>query len=251
MVGKFKTKIEADKNNSSNNKINNEISYNNKTMIKKVKITTEDGVEIIGDFYFNKESKYAGILVHMMPSDRKSLKELANKLLENGYSSIAIDLRGHGESINSTKGILDYTKFSDKEHQDSIFDLRAASNFLKDEGFPEKNQFLIGASIGANLSLQFVSQRPEIKAVVLLSPGKNYRNIEIDKFLDKNIENKILVVLSKEDKQSYNSYEIFKEKTPSSTILVYEGGHHGTDLLKVYPDLTQSIVNFLKERLIE
>jgi len=249
IVGKFKNKIQADKNN-----IKSEINYNNKTnnvMIEKVKITTDDGVEIIGDLYFNKESKYAGILIHMMPADRKSFRDLALKLLENGYSSIAIDLRGHGESTKSIRGILDYTKFSNKEHQDYIFDLRTASNFLKDKGFREKNQFLIGASIGANLSLQFISQKPEIKAAILLSPGKNYKDIEIEKFLDKSIENKILIVLSKEDIQSYNSFDIFKEKTPSSTILTYEGKHHGTDLLKAYPELTLHIINFLKERLFD
>ncbi|MCS7183849.1 MAG: alpha/beta fold hydrolase [Patescibacteria group bacterium] len=218
---------------------------------KKISIYTEDGVEIVSDYYKVKNSKFVGILVHMMPSDRTSFKKFAEFLNLNGYSALAFDLRGHGESINSSMGKLNYKNFSDIEHQNSIFDLRAVSKFLENEGYSLKNQFLVGASIGANLSLQFLSQNNSLKAAVLLSPGKNYRGIEIERFLDKTLENKILVITTKEDFQSFNSVEIFQKKTPSTTIIVYEGNLHGTDIFNQYPDLFQKILNFLKEKLID
>ncbi|GIW66165.1 MAG: hypothetical protein KatS3mg095_0063 [Candidatus Parcubacteria bacterium] len=233
-----KSKIDFSKNNES-------------TKMKKVSIFTDDGVEVIGDYYYINGSKFAGILIHMMPSDKGSMKKLAEILNANGYSALAIDLRGHGESINSTKGKLNYRNFSDKEHQDSIFDIKAASKFLEKEGFNIKNQFLIGASIGANLSLQFISQNRDIKAAVLISPGKNYRGLIIEDFLDKDLENRILIITSKNDTQSYSSLDVFNLKTPSATKIIYNDDLHGTYIFDKHHELYQKIINFLKEKLIE
>ncbi len=216
--------------------------------IKTVSFETEDGVKIVADYYQAPNSKFAGILIHMMPSDRKSFVNLAKKLQEAGYSALAIDLRGHGESINSTKGFLNYKNFTDDEHQASIYDIKAASEFLKKEGFPIENQFLIGASIGANLSLQFLFQNQLIKAVVLLSPGINYRGIKIEEFLKKDFENKILVIIGRNDLQSITSLDLFKKLTPSSTIYILDSQAHGTDLLD--SDLIEKIIVFLKEKLL-
>ncbi len=218
--------------------------------VEKVEFTTEDGVEIIGDFYEVPDSKYAGILIHMMPANRKSFRELALKLKETGYSVLAIDLRGHGESINSTKGLLDYREFSDEEHQASIYDIKSASKFLESKGFPITNQFLIGASIGANLSLQFLSLNNEIKCAVLLSPGLDYRGIKLENYLKKELGEKLLVIVTKEDLQSYSSINKIKEITPSSTILEYPGNAHGTDILNQYSELYDKIIFFLKEKLL-
>jgi len=218
--------------------------------IGKVKFTTEDGVEIIGDFYEVNTSKYGGILIHMMPSDRKSWKDLALKLKESGYSVLAIDLRGHGESINSTKGLLDYKKFSNEEHQASIYDIKAASKFLESKGYPITNQFLIGASIGANLSLQFLSLNNDLKCAILLSPGLDYRGIKLENYLRKELGEKLLVITTKEDLQSYPSINKIKEIAPSSTILEYPGNAHGTEILNQFPELYDKIIFFLKEKLL-
>ncbi|GIW65790.1 MAG: hypothetical protein KatS3mg094_309 [Candidatus Parcubacteria bacterium] len=223
----------------------------NNNQIKKISIFTDDGVEIVGDYYYLPGSKFVGILIHMMPADRKSMKTLAKILNKNGYSAVAIDLRGHGESINSSVGKLNYKNFSDEEHQNSIFDIKAVSNFLTKEGFDLKYQFLIGASIGANLSLQFISQHKDIKAAILISPGKNYRGLIIDNFLDKNLEDKILIIFSKQDIQSYTSLDTFNLITPSATKVVYDDNLHGTYIFDKHPDLYQQIINFLKEKLVE
>lgn len=215
--------------------------------VEVVSFETEDGVKILADYYRFPKSKFAGILVHMMPADRKSFNNLAKELQKAGYSVLAIDLRGHGESINSTNGFLNYKNFTDEEHQASIYDLKAGSEFLKNEGFPIENQFLIGASIGANLSLQFLSQNKNLKAVVLLSPGVNYRGIKIEEFLEKSLEDKILVIIGKKDFQSIDSLELFKKNTPSSTIYLLETNAHGTDLLN--QKMIEKIIFFLKEKL--
>ena len=229
----------------------NKPSLDNKVQqFEKVKIQTEDGVEIVGILFPNESSKFAGILLHMMPETKESYIELGKYLQKLGYTVLAIDFRGHGESINSVKGKLDYTKFTDEEHQNYIYDLKAASDYLSKKGFVIENQFLIGASIGANIALQFLSMNPNIKAVVLLSPGENYRGIKIKDYLNKKLEDKIMVIIGKNDIQSFNSLDEFKNITPSSTILVINTNAHGTDILKLFPDIILNIVNFLREKLI-
>ena len=217
---------------------------------EKVTIQTEDGVEIAGIIFPNESSKFAGILLHMMPATKESYIELGKILQKSGYTVLAIDFRGHGESINSVKGKLDYKKFTDEEHQNYIYDLKAASEYLNKNGFSTENQFLIGASIGANIALQFLSINPDIKAAVLLSPGENYRGIKIKDYLRKEMGNKIMVIIGKNDLQSYSSLNLFKTISPSSTILELETNTHGTDILKEYPELIIKILNFLRLKLI-
>ncbi|MFH0980996.1 MAG: alpha/beta fold hydrolase, partial [Planctomycetota bacterium] len=63
--------------------------------------TTEDGVEILGDFYPPAAAGRAPavILLHIYRSDRTSWRPLIPKLHEAGFAVLALDMRGHGESV--------------------------------------------------------------------------------------------------------------------------------------------------------
>jgi alpha-beta hydrolase superfamily lysophospholipase len=218
--------------------------------IKKISFITSDGVKIFANYYPNKESKFAGILIHMRPKTKESFDDFAKFLQEKGFTLLAIDLRGHGESIESPSGILDYTKFTEEEEKKSIKDVEAASNFLEKEGFTKERQFLIGASIGANLAYEFLTENESIKAVVLLSPGYNYRGLILDNFYKKDLDSKILVISSKDDQEmALKGFEWFKEKHPSSTLIMLEKGGHGTTYFDTHPQVKEIIYNFLLERL--
>ena len=225
-------------------------------MIKeKLSLITDDGVKIIGIYKKNPESKKAVLLLHMMPATKESWEEFSNLLNENGFSTLAIDLRGHGESttqeIKGEKKELDYKYFSPQEHQESILDVKSASEFLEKENFSLENQYLVGASIGANLALDFASLHPEIKKIVLLSPGLDYQGLKTDAFIKKlNKDQKILAVASENDYYSYNSVkklkEIAEEKGLSFETIFYKTAGHGTNMFgKEEPELAKSILEFL------
>ena len=218
--------------------------------MEKIILNTDDGVEIVGDYYPVVGSKFAGILLHMMPATRKSYTEVSRVLNEAGWSVLSIDLRGHGESINSSRGKLNYEKFTDKEHQGSIFDISSASNFLKSKGFAVDSQFLIGASIGANLSLKFLSENKDIKTAILISPGLNYKGILTEPLMSNEISNKVLLVSSTGDVDSYGAVKLLKEKYQNSELMIFAGEGHGTDIFKNYKDSTDKVVNWLKGKLI-
>lgn len=218
--------------------------------LKKVNFITKDGLTIVSNYYPNKSAKFAGILIHMRPKTKESFDEFAKILQKEGYAVLAIDLRGHGESIQSIFGNLDYQKFTEDEEKKSIEDINSASLFLEKEGYPKENQFLIGASIGANLSFQFLSENPNIKAVVLLSPGLNYRGIILENFKKEGLGEKIFVVAANDDSQAAVAGRKLKEWYPNIYYLEYQSGGHGTDLFNSQPELKEKIIIWLREKLI-
>ena len=220
-----------------------------KMEVQKVSFITKDGVTIVANYYPNKSAKFAGILVHMRPKTKESFDDLAKFLQKQGYALLAIDLRGHGESTESVRGKLDYNKFSEEEEKESINDLIAGSLFLEKEGYPKDKQFLIGASIGANLSFQFLSENPQVKAIVLLSPGLNYRGVILENFRKEGLGEKIFVISALHDEPAYTAGRNLKYWYPDLNYLELPSGGHGTNLFNSYPDLYEKILFWLREKL--
>jgi pimeloyl-ACP methyl ester carboxylesterase len=221
-----------------------------KMEVQKVSFVTKDGVTIVANYYPNKSAKFAGILVHMRPKTKESFDNLAKFLQNQGYALLAIDLRGHGESTESVKGKLDYNKFSEEEEKESINDLVSASLFLEKEGYPKDRQFLIGASIGANLSFQFLSENPQVKAIVLLSPGLNYRGVILENFKKEGLGEKIFVISALDDEPAYIAGRTLKVWYPNLNYLELHSGGHGTNLFNSYSDLYEKILVWLREKLV-
>ncbi|PIP92000.1 hypothetical protein COW77_02335, partial [Candidatus Wolfebacteria bacterium CG18_big_fil_WC_8_21_14_2_50_39_7] len=166
--------------------------------MNKIFLSTKDDVKIAADLYEVENPAGWLVLVHMMPATKESWTELAKNFQNAGYENLAIDLRGHGESDGGPDG---YKSFADSQHQKSILDLEAAANYLIKERQATSDKIIfIGASIGANLSLQYISEHSEFKTAVLLSPGLNYRGIKTES-LAKNLRagQKVFFVSSRDD----------------------------------------------------
>lgn len=218
--------------------------------METVTITTKDSAQIVGDYYpAGAENAPAVLLLHMMPSTRKSLVDFAEKLNEAGLSALAIDLRGHGDSLNKTDGTyLNYKNFSNAEHQSSIHDVETAIDFLKQKG--AEKIFVIGASIGANLALQYAAEHSDIRAVVLLSPGLDYRGVlTADLPLQLHARQAVYYAASFEDSYSADSVRMLYQKTPEGVKKeekIFDQAGHGTDIFVHEPDFEGQIISWLK-----
>lgn len=220
--------------------------------VEKINLTASDSVKISADFYNIPEPNGWLLLIHMMPATKESWDGFAKSMQELGYASLAIDLRGHGESEDGPDG---YQKFGDAEHRSSIQDLEAGWEFLKSKGaIPEKSA-VIGASIGANLGLQFLTMHSEITGGVLLSPG-NYKGMNSAQLVKKLSENqKIIFVASKLDERSAGNnavqnreYYDLAFQVKNRHLIIFDGSGHGTDLffLEKEYNLTEAIKKFLE-----
>ena len=210
------------------------------SMKKEISFEAIDGVKIAADFYDSKSS--AGVLlVHMMPAIKESWKDFAGLLQKNNFKVLAIDLRGHGKSEFGPNG---YLSFTDAEHQKGIGDVEAGVKFLRENGAEKIS--IVGASIGANLALQFANEN-EIASAVLLSPGLNYRGVDISEISMPATKN-IFLVASKDDEYSAESAQKIFGNLPAGEnkkIKIYEAAGHGTDMFSE-KDLMGMVLKFIK-----
>ncbi len=218
------------------------------TLMEKISFETNDKIKIAADLYGVQNAIGFLILVHMMPAAKESYADLAQRFQNLGYESLAIDLRGHGESEMGPNG---YLNFSDSQHQKSILDLEAAVDYLiKNRGAASDEIIFIGASIGANLSLQYVSEHQEYKTAVLLSAGLNYRGIKTEPSV-KNLKagQKIFFISSRDDNNNASENQTLYDLTSNDIfkkIKIYDSGGHGTNIFENQPDLVGLIVEFIK-----
>ncbi len=236
-------------------------------------LTTRDNIRISTNIYEVENPIGWIVFSHMLSSTKESWHDLAIKLQKLGYESLAIDLRGHGDSIRADKHRLsedkneltrklDHRDFSNEKHQKSILDIETAVRHLKFRGAtPDKISF-IGASIGANLSLQYISENPEFRTAILLSPGLNYKGIKSEPMVKKLKDNqRVLFISSRDDGPNVEHNQKLFNSTPAEVekdLIIYENAGHGTDMLTVRqnsdieidkekPDIKKIIIQFLKQ----
>lgn len=234
---------------------NNEIALKQATTtMQTINFTTKDGIIIEGDWYETNANppKGAIILLHMMPETKKSWSLFAQNASKDGWNALAIDLRGHGGSIKSSSGTINFLSFSDKEHQSSIEDVRSAIEFIKGKNIKTENIILVGASIGANLALEAQSENPLLKASVVLSAGTDYRGIKSEPLVKKlTPQQYVLFIGTEQDMRSSGQTasqmsELFAHMTPAhATLLSFKGEQHGTDILIAYPGLIDEIISWI------
>jgi alpha-beta hydrolase superfamily lysophospholipase len=101
---------------------------------------------------------------------------LSNK--SNGYTVLSIDLRGHGDSISQNGNTISFQSFTPDDFKKMVMDVKAAKQFpVTQKNTNPNNIAIVGASIGANGGLNYAASDTSIKAVVLLSPGLDYKGV--------------------------------------------------------------------------
>jgi len=202
-----------------------------------------DGVEIVGDYYPSGHGRFA-IFLHMMPATKESWRAFAEKFVMTGYDCLAIDLRGHGESNMS--GALNYRTFSDAEHQATIRDVEAAFDWLVAKGADAGNTVVVGASIGANLAINFLAERG-FAAAIALSPGLDYHGVMTEPSVRALTSGQsVILVASDDDPESTESSRALHAANPSRTLLVERNGlGHGTRMFDRAPALMDELIALL------
>lgn len=216
-----------------------------------VSFKTSDNVTIHANYINAGANAPCVVLLHMLPETKESWDTLAKRLGESNISSLAIDLRGHGQSTHINGQILGYEQFEETDHQQSIIDIEASLKWLEAKGVPRKKIAIIGASIGANLALQALSFYQDILTVVALSPGLNYHGIETENFITSfKITQSVLFVVSEDDAYSYSSViKLYETTNIEKDLVVYKNAGHGTYIFDAQPELYGKIIEWLNNKL--
>ena len=214
-------------------------------MPRPVSFKTKDGVIIHGVYCpGNAEKKGVTtrsgvVLFHMMPATKESWAPFTPQLVSQGFSVLAIDLRGHGQSVETDSGNqLDYSLFENEQHMAKINDVEAAVEWLsKQAEMGSENIGLIGASIGANLSISYAGTHPEIPVVVALSPGLDYHGVTTaDKVKAMRPEQKLYLVASDEDERSFLTNQKLAKIKLDAVLKEFHNAGHGTKIFEAHPE---------------
>lgn len=128
------------------------------------------------------------ICLHQYGSDKDSWKPLLPALQEAGFTTLTLDQRGHGGSTrqgSETVKVQDVPreKFGELLRRGPA-DVKAALTWLRAQGQAAKQVVLLGASYGCSVALLAHGELPEVKALVLLSPGEEYFGVDVRPALD-------------------------------------------------------------------
>jgi len=144
---------------------------------KALSIRTQDGWMIASVYLPAQPEKRTVLLLHDIGKDHKAFASLTEKISALGMGYLALDLRGHGGSIDN--GV--YTSFAkegvDNDYNKMTRDVDAAMEYLKSQQVPAQEVLWVGVGMGANVAAKAVSLWPEVAGIALLTPVTNFRDV--------------------------------------------------------------------------
>ena len=206
---------------------------------------------IVGDWSPAPTILGAALLLHMMPETRASWAPFQRALAKRGIGSLAIDMRGHGESTETEDGdTVDYREFEDSDHQSSALDAAAAIDWIRTRRVDLDRIAVGGASFGANLAIQLLTDFPRMPGAMILSPGEDYHGLfAFDDAENLHLEQALFIVAAEDDQKSFaDSKKLFADApTERKQFVPYKNAGHGTAIFKIDPQLMEKAADWFAE----
>lgn len=219
---------------------------------KKTLIPTDDGRELQATVVNTTPGLRRGaILLHMAGGNRNDYKHLQENLLKRGIASIAINFRGNRGS--GTEKDRKLYKGKHYPHYQTFWkDAVAARNYMVGQmGIPDRCIVVVGGSVGSSTALKYGAMNQAIPAVVLLSPGLTYFDIDSKEDMRKFGNRPMFMMYALQAKGEKNSAETLREMHPDpSRVELHEvdGGFweaHATLAFDYDPPMVNKVANFV------
>jgi alpha-beta hydrolase superfamily lysophospholipase len=204
-----------------------------------VQFKAADGVEIFGAYYPAPSSSRPMILLfHQASSNHFEYATIAPKLVEAGFSCLAIDQRWGGAMWghrNETVRKLGHSENSSGKVSDLEADLEAALGWARGRD-PRRKVILWGSSYSASLVLVVAAQHPdEVAGVLAFSPGEYF---EANPMLVREAATKVRVpvfVTSENDADALTDATRVFDAVESSDKVHYKARYavHGSSTLRM------------------
>jgi len=126
--------------------------------VKDVELQSPDGIRLAAWLIRGRPDRPAIVLAHGLGSNKTALANLASVLMQDGFTLMLLDFRGHGESepSRSTLGINERR------------DLLATIDYLLEHDLADRGRIgLYGVGMGAHAAALAAEESPHVKVLVL------------------------------------------------------------------------------------
>ena len=166
-----------------------------------VTLSTSDGWAIAATFY-QGTSQNCVILLHDLEKNRSDFATLTEKLRNENFSYLSIDLRGHGLSTNKGK-YEDFEKTGQKnEFNNMVEDVYSAIKYLISKGFSKDDIYILGVGLGANVAGKSLTKYPDIAGIAMITPSLKQRDVVTLSGI-KNYKGPVFIGVSSEDRKQF------------------------------------------------
>lgn len=194
-------------------------------------LTTSDGLDLDATLYEGGVNWV--VLAHMLPADKESWHALAAALQLRGFSVLAYNNRGYGDSEGA------------REPYSLLVDADAAFNHATDNG--AAGIIYGGASMNGAAAIALGASK-DLMAVFTLSAVPSFPNVPDAADSLGDITEPALFVAAQDDGNAAANAEVFAAGTASGEAMILDAGGHGTRMLDAHPELIETIVDWVAEK---
>jgi dienelactone hydrolase len=194
-----------------------------------VTLTAADGVKVLGTWYRADNPKALILLFHQAGSSSGEYATIAPKLVDLGYSALAIDQRAGGGLFGENRTVK--ALGHEAGYLDAKADLEAALAWAQAKKLPV---LLWGSSYSAALVFLVAAERPQgVIGVLAFSPGEYLGNETMVKAAAAEVQVPVFVTSAKDPKEIAAARAIAGAvHTVGTTLFVpQQGGVHGSSTL--------------------
>jgi len=172
------------------------------------------------------------VLAHMRPANMTSWFDFARLLADEGYTALAFNFRGYGQSESN-----------DEAEFDVGTDVRAAVDAAFTDGADKV--FVIGASMGGTGAVVAAASK-NVAGTVTLSAPDAFEGADATERV-KAVKTPLLLIAADEDgNAAEDAFAIAAKSKREPEVVVLSGSQHGTNLFAEHNDeLTTLILEFL------
>ncbi len=221
---------------------------------RPVTLTTRDGFRLFATYWPGTSGGRGVVFVHGEGRSSEDWRRLGERFAGRGIHAIAMDLRGHGRSTTDPHGKrLTYDDLTPEDFKAMVEDVRAAVRYLRDKTTVNPDQIaLLGASLGANLAIQYAAEDPRIANVLLLSPGLEYHGVSAENAIERYGSRPLFIAVSREDRFSAKTSLVLDAMARGKKYLkIYTGAGHGARMLTREPSLEPTLYRWISGTLLD
>ena len=193
-----------------------------------VSFKAKDGVVVHGSYYRATHPKALILLFHQAGSSKDEYATIAPRLVDAGYSALAIDQRSGGDLFGPNETAAGLGRKAD--YLEARQDLEAALTWGQKQGLPV---MLWGSSYSSSLIFLVAAEHPDVKAVLAFSPGEYFDNKSMVRDAASHVTAPIYITSANTDEEIEAARSILAA-SPSSLKQQYiprTGGVHGSSTL--------------------